>query len=91
MDEKDKIPEQGKGPKEITVTINGRARTYEREQEIDFYAVVKLAYPDDELVDTTIYTVTYAGPRGVDGAMVEGDKVHVKDGMIFNVRRTDRS
>ena len=91
MNEKDKIPGQGKTPKEITIIVNGRVREHEREQEISFLDVVKLAYPDDQLNDTTIYSVSYSGPRGVDGVLVEGDKVQVKEGMIFNVRRTDRS
>ena len=91
MDAKDKGAEAGTDSKRITITVNGREREYEREQVIDFHGVVKLAFPKDNERDTTIYSVSYSGPRGTEGALVEGDKVRVKAGMLFNVRRTDRS
>ena len=45
MDAKDKGSVPEKNPKEITIIVNGRKRSYEREQEIDFDGVVKLAFP----------------------------------------------
>ena len=78
--------------KEISIIVNGRPKPYS-EKEIDFRTVVKLAFPDAIFSDQFIYTVTYS--KGEDkkpkGSLLDNDSVHVKDGMIFNVTRTDKS
>jgi hypothetical protein len=75
--------------KVFTIIVNGR------EQEVDhkvvsFAEIVALAkIPGDA---NTIYTVTYKkGRRGAEGAMVDGDTVKIKNGMIFNVTATSKS
>lgn len=60
---------------------------------LTFHEVVKLAYPNVQDGPNVVYTVTYkkaAGPQR-EGTLDEGQSVEIKDGTIFNVRRTDRS
>jgi hypothetical protein len=60
---------------------------------LTFREVVKLAYPNVQDGPDVVYTVTYkkaAGPQR-DGTLDEGQSVEIKNGTIFNVRRTDRS
>jgi Multiubiquitin len=60
---------------------------------LTFREVVKLAYPNVQDGPNVVYTVTYkkaAGPQR-DGTLDEGQSVEIKNGTIFNVRRTDRS
>jgi hypothetical protein len=60
---------------------------------LTFREVVALAYPNPDFKPTIIYTVTYK--RAVapmhEGSLVEGEKVEIKNGTIFNVTRTDKS
>ena len=58
---------------------------------ISYSQVVQLAFPNDQANDTIEYTVAYANPHGKDGTLVEGQSVHIKKGMIFNVTKTNRS
>lgn len=60
---------------------------------LNFWEVVKLAFPQAEPNATTYYTVTYKrGPKSnPEGSMVAGETVHLKDGMLFNVTPTDKS
>jgi hypothetical protein len=60
---------------------------------LTFREVVKLAYPNVQDGPNVVYTVTYkraAGPQR-EGTLDEGQSVEIKNGTIFNVRRTDRS
>jgi Multiubiquitin len=60
---------------------------------LTFREVVALAYPNPDFKPTIIYTVTYK--RAVapmhEGSLVEGEKVEIKNGTIFNVTKTDKS
>lgn len=77
---------------EITLIVNGRAKSW-TEKIISFDQVVVLAYGTHDPNANKIYTVTYdKGPKeNREGSMVLGDKVFVKDKMIFNVTCTDKS
>ncbi len=60
---------------------------------LTFREVVKLAYPNVQDGPDVVYTVTYkkaAGPER-EGTLDEGQSVKIKNGTIFNVRRTDKS
>ncbi|WP_316162835.1 multiubiquitin domain-containing protein [Bradyrhizobium sp. SZCCHNRI20481] len=60
---------------------------------LTFRGVVKLAYPHVQDGPDVIYTVTFkkaVGPER-EGTLDEGQSVEIKNGTIFNVRRTDRS
>lgn len=60
---------------------------------LDFWEVVKLAFPQAVPNATTYYTITYKrGPKtNPEGSLVAGETVHIKDGMLFNVTATDKS
>lgn len=85
--------EAGK-PGAHTTTIIINARSYEVEgKELSFEEVVNLAYsgspPSGEFV---IITVTYSrGENGKEGSLLAGDRVKVKNKMVFDVSHTDRS
>jgi hypothetical protein len=78
--------------KPATIVVNGRQKEVIA-PELSFADVVRLAFEDAVFNDTTVYTVTYKRGHGnkPEGTLVEGDTVKVKDGMIFNVARTDKS
>ena len=75
---------------ESTIIVNTKSIEWTK-KEITFDEVVTLSNlpkgPD------TVFTVTYR--KGEDkkreGNMVEGETVHVKDGMVFNVSQTNKS
>jgi Multiubiquitin len=75
--------------KVFTIILNGREKEVDH-KVVSFAEVVALAnLPGDE---NTIFTVTYKkGRRGAEGAMVDGDTVKIKNGMIFNVTPTSKS
>jgi len=79
-------------PKCFTIIVNGRPKEV-NQPHLSFWEVVKLAYPDAVGSQTTIYTVMYKrGPaHNPEGSMVDGQSVQLKDGMLFNVTRTDKS
>jgi hypothetical protein len=78
--------------KVYTIIVNTRSKTFP-EKEITFRQVVQLAYENPEFNDVVEYTISYS--KGEDkkpkGTLAEGQSVHVKDGMIFDVERANRS
>lgn len=83
----DQAPGQSKTS---VIIVNGRQREVNG-QRISFNQVVVIAFPDDQASETVEYTVAYANPHGKDGTLVNGQDVHVKEGVIFNVSKTNRS
>lgn len=76
--------------KTYDIIVNGRQRTV-TDHKLSYLQVVQLAYPGEVPTEQIVFTVTYSHPHGRDGSLTEGQSVVVKDGMIFNVRKTDRS
>ena len=78
--------------KSNTVIINGRPKEVVA-KELGFTDIVRLAFDDAVFNSTTIYTITFKRGHGdkPEGSLVEGESIKVKDGMIFNVARTDKS
>lgn len=76
--------------KTYSIIVNGRPREV-TEHKLTYLQVVQLAYPGEQLSETVVYTVTYSNPHGKDGSLVEGQDVVIKDGIIFNVLKTDKS
>lgn len=76
--------------KTYTIIVNGRRREVSQ-HKLTYLEVVQLAFPDEMPTETIVFTVTYSNPHGKDGTLVAGEEVVVKDGMIFNVRKTDQS
>lgn len=76
--------------KTFSIIVNGRPREIS-DHKLTYLQVVQLAYPGEVPTELIVFTVTYSNPHGRDGSLTEGQDVVVKDGMIFNVRKTDRS
>jgi hypothetical protein len=82
--------EQEEKKKQVTIIVNARPHMVAK-GKICFDEVVKLSgLPGG--ADVT-FTVTYRKGDGhkTEGSLVEGECVTVKEGMIFNVTRTDKS
>lgn len=77
--------------KTYSIIVNGRPRTV-TEHSQTYLQIVRLAFPDAQLAENIVYTITYSHRHeGHDGSLVDGQTVKIKDGMIFNVTRTDKS
>ena len=76
--------------KTVSIIVNGRPREVTGKM-VSYEEIVKLAFPDDPTNQDIDFTVAYANPHGKDGELVAGQEVHVKEGMIFNVTKTNRS
>ena len=77
--------------KQTEIIVNGRQKTVSL-KELTFDEVVTLAFGPPNY-DTNVYTVTYQKGEGhkPKGTLVRGESVKVKEGMIFDVLRTDKS
>ena len=72
------------------IKVNGRPRTVQQKKQ-SYRDIARLAYPVADF-DKFKYTITYLnGVEGAEGDLEEGEKVEVTDGMVFNVRRSDKS
>lgn len=76
--------------KTYTIIVNGRPREVSQ-HKLTYLEVVQLAYPGEVPTPTVVFTVTYSNPHGKDGTLVAGEDVVIKEGTIFNVRKTDQS
>jgi hypothetical protein len=83
----DQAPGQNKT---FTIIVNGRQREVTG-HKLTYQQVVNLAFPDDQPDPNIVYTVAYANPHGKDGTLAEGQEVQIKEGMVFNVTKTNRS
>lgn len=79
--------------KQLTIYVNGRAREIPAKELLSFDEAVALAFGTVQKGPNIVYTVTYRRGEGnkPEGTLVEGESVKPKDGMIFNVTRTDKS
>ncbi len=77
---------------EIMLIVNGKPRQWNK-KIITFEQVVELAFGSYDPNPDKQFTVTYdRGPhQNEEGSMVKGEKVFVKNKMIFNVTCTDKS
>ena len=76
--------------KTVIIKVNGRSRTVPKKKH-SYREIALLAYPDANF-ENFKYTITYLkGVHGAEGDLVEGEKIEVKNGMVFNVRRSDKS
>lgn len=90
--QQDTALQAAKGGHTATIIVN--ARPYEVEaKELSYEEVVNLAYNNNPPSGANvIITVTYSrGENGKGGSMVSGDRVKVKNKMVFDVSATDRS
>lgn len=76
--------------KTVIIKVNGRPRTVPKKKH-SYREIALLAYPDADF-ENFKFTITYLkGVHGAEGDLVEGEKIEVKNGMVFNVRRSDKS
>jgi hypothetical protein len=74
----------------VTIKVNGRPRTVEKRPH-SYREIAAIAYPNPDFENFN-YTITYLhGVHGAEGDLVEGETIQVKKGMVFNVRRSDKS
>lgn len=84
---------EGQGhEKEFTIIVNGREKVVTK-KELSFAEIVALAFDNPPTGANILFTITYRRGEGnkPEGTLVEGEKVKIKDGMIFNVTATDKS
>lgn len=76
----------------LTIIVNGRPRVVNK-RTLSFFEIVKLAFPDAQPAPNTIFTVVYKnGPDdNPQGSLVEDQSVTLKNRMIINVTKTDKS
>jgi hypothetical protein len=75
---------------QFTIVVNGRERKV-TESKLSFEDLVKLAFGDNPPSGpNVVITVTYKS-RGQEGTLLPGQSVDVQNGMIFNVKATDKS
>jgi hypothetical protein len=70
------------------IIVNG-TQEYWTDHRISYQQVVQLAFPGSPT--DALYTVSYATPHGRDGMLAPGQETEIKEGMIFNVVKTNRS
>ncbi|MCU1508885.1 MAG: hypothetical protein JWQ12_1150 [Glaciihabitans sp.] len=75
--------------KTVTIIINTRSQPW-GEKEITFEQVVELAFPG-QTYDPAGTTVEYSRGHGPDHALRTGQRVAVKDRMVFDVEPANRS
>ncbi len=78
--------------KDVTIIVNGREKVVSK-GELSFSEIIALAFESPAPGPNIIFTVTYRRGEGKKpkGTLVEGETVKIKDGMIFDVTRTDKS
>lgn len=78
--------------KAIAIIVNGQQKEI-AETKLTFEEVVKLAFPTLPTGDNVMFTVRYRhGPKqNPSGTLLEGEVVHINNGMIFDVTQTVRS
>ena len=78
--------------KESKIIVNARPFVVTA-KEMSFEEIVALVFDSSQRGPQIVFTVTYR--KGDDkkpkGTLVEGQTVKIKDGMIFDVTRTDKS
>jgi hypothetical protein len=76
----------------LIIIVNGRPRTVNK-RSLSFSEIIELAFPGSQAAPNTIYTVVYKnGPDdNPQGSLVDGQTVTLKERMIINVTKTDKS
>lgn len=77
---------------QIKIVVNGRTKEWAK-KKISFSELVAIAFPVPPTGQCIVYTITYhqGPPNRPEGTLTEGESVRVRDGMVFNVRFTDKS
>jgi hypothetical protein len=78
----------------ITIIVNGRQKTVDKNAELTFSQVVALAFDNPPTGPNVLFTITYrkgGNEHRPDGELTEGQTVKAKEGTVFNVTATDKS
>jgi hypothetical protein len=87
LEEVEQAEEDGR---EFKIIVNGRPKVVSPKKQ-SYRDIARQAYPDADF-SKFLYTITYFnGEGGREGDLVEGETVKVKNEMVFNVRRSDKS
>ena len=86
------MEKENKPRKSVTIIVNTLPKEWD-EKEISYQQVIILAfgsYADDPRM---VYTVEYFRGENEkhEGSLTKGESVKVKEGMVFNVTKTDQS
>lgn len=83
--------ESGKGNQDkfVNIIVNARPKKVYGER-ISYEEVLELAFPG-QVDPNIVYTVAYVGPQTLDGTLVAGQAVAIRNGMKFDVNKTNRS
>lgn len=83
--------ENGKGNQDkfVNIIVNARPKKVHGER-ISYEEVVELAF-SGQVDPNIVYTVAYVGPQTPDGTLVAGQSVTIRNGMKFDVNKTNRS
>jgi len=75
-----------------TIIVNGQQKIVNAD-ELAFDQIVDLAFDPSQRGPQIEFTVDYrkGDEKKPKGSLVQGQTVKIKDGMIFNVTRTDKS
>lgn len=79
-------------PHETTIVVNAQNKTVTT-KELSYEQLVELAYTTPPTGENVVITITFRRGEGnkPEGTLVAGETVKVKEGMVFNVRATDKS
>lgn len=82
---------EDKGNDSFDIVVNGVSEQWNH-KKINYEQVVKLAFPGGPTGGNIRYSVTWTAPDGREGSLRPGSgNLDVVDGMIFDVRNTDKS
>jgi hypothetical protein len=78
--------------KKFTIIINGRKKEV-TERTLSYEDIVNLAFDNNPPIGpNVVITVTYAkGDHDRQGTLLPGQTIKIRNGMVFNVKATDRS
>ena len=85
----DKDPEK-KHEINLRIAVNGEAEVW-HQRKISYDDAVKLAFPHGPFGGDVRYSVSWTKPDGQEGSLRPGHSVDVVEGMMFDVRNTDKS
>ena len=81
--------ESGYKNKPTNIIVNGRSTKFDGDI-ISYTEVVEIAYRGESNSEF-VFTVTYMGPQMPDGTLVKGQTVEIRNGVKFDVTKTNRS
>jgi len=73
------------------IVVNGQAEIWSQ-PKINYEQIVRLAFPDGPWGGDIRYNVSWTKPDGQEGSLRPSSKpIDVTEGMMFDVRNTDKS